>query len=235
MPKFVFPSIWDKDGERYYRTGVSKGMLFPKTGSTYEAGVPWSGLTAVNEAPEGAEATALYADNIKYVNLRSAEDYKCTIESYTYPDEFEPCQGVYANKKLKVTGQARKAFGFAYRTEIGDDAQQADGTGDSFEIHLVYGCTAAPVSRDNQTINDSPEAITFSWEVETVPVECEGFKPTAHFVLDSRDFTGDTEQAKLQAVIDLIFGTTTADDDAGTAAYTAPTTMPLPADILAKL
>lgn len=234
----TFPNIWDLDTKRFYETGVSKGMLFVKgTDGTYGEGVVWNGLTAVNEAPEGAEATPLYADNVKYLNLRSAENFKCTIEAYTYPDEFEACEGRAdaAGGKIKVTGQARREFAFVYRTEIGNDSDAAVADGNQFKIHIVYGASCAPSSKDYATINDSPEAITFSWEVDTTPVAVTGFAKTAKFEIDSRDYTATADAAKLQNIIDALYGkiTTSGSGSEQTTTYTPPSTIPTPDELIA--
>ena len=176
--------IWDKTGERKFETGVNKGVLFVQSKlGTYGAGVAWNGLTAVTESPTGAEPNAQYADNIKYLNLMSAEEFGATIEAFTYPVEFEICDGTATPiVGLSIGQQSRSAFGFAYQTRIGNDVQGSDL---GYKIHLVYGCTASPSERSYATINDSPEAITFSWEVTTQAVEVAGYKPTATLVIDS--------------------------------------------------
>lgn len=198
--------MWDQTGERLYETGTDHGVLYPAkdtvTDATkpYDNGVAWNGLTAVNESPSGAEPTALWADNIKYLNLMSAETFACTIEAYTYPDEFEACDGS-RNLATGVTigQQPRKMFGFSYRTLIGNDIQSNDY---GYKIHLVYGCLASPSAKNYQTVNDSPEAITFSWEVNTTPVDVTGFKPTATLVIDSTK----TDAAKMSAIEDILYG-----------------------------
>ena len=175
---------WDAPEKRLYETGVDHGVLYllATNGQSYEKGVPWNGLTAVTESPEGAEVTPLYADNIKYFNLVSAEDFKATIEAYYYPDEFEECEGCKEPVPgVQFTSQDRRSFGFSYRTKIGNAVNAELG----YKIHLVYGCLAAPSERANETVNDSPEARTLSWEVSTIPVDVPGFKPTAHIVIDS--------------------------------------------------
>lgn len=188
---------WDQVGERFYETGVSKGVLYPVTDGVYGKGVAWNGLTNVNESPEGAEATALYADNIKYLNLLSNETFKATIEAYTYPDEFAECNGEIAIATGVIVGQQkRKTFGFAYQTKIGNDVDTDLG----YKIHLVYGCVAAPSQKGYNTVNDSPEAITFSWEVSTTPVEVPGMKPTALLTIDSTKVDPD-KLAVLEAVL----------------------------------
>ena len=213
MAKLVF----DESGKRFYETGVSKGVLYVQDASgTYPQGVAWNGLTAVNEAPSGAEATPLYADDIKYLELRSAEEFGATIEAYTYPDEFEQCDGSAELAEGVVIGQqARKAFGLCYRTIVGNDVQ---GNDFGYKLHLIYGATAAPSEKAYATVNDSPEAVTFSWEVTCTPVEVEGFKPTATVVIDSRKVDAE----KLAALEAKLYGS-----DAEEAQ------LPLPAEIAA--
>ena len=178
MPKIK----WDQTGERLYETGVSKGVLYPYANNTYAKGVAWNGLINVSESPEGAEATPLYADNIKYLNLMSAEEFKATIEAYTYPDEFAACNGEASLETgVSIGQQKRSQFGLSYQTKIGNDVDSELG----YKIHLVYGALAAPSEKAYATVNDSPEAITFSWEISTTPVEVPGFKPTASLVIDS--------------------------------------------------
>ena len=178
MPKIK----WDQTGERLYETGVSKGVLYPYANNAYTKGVAWNGLINVSESPEGAEATPLYADNIKYLNLMSAEEFKATIEAYTYPDEFAACNGEASLETgVSIGQQKRSQFGLSYQTKIGNDVDSELG----YKIHLVYGALAAPSEKAYATVNDSPEAITFSWEISTTPVEVPGFKPTASLVIDS--------------------------------------------------
>lgn len=176
--------VWDKTGERFYETGVKNGVLYVQDGSgAYPKGVAWNGLTAVTESPSGAEATALYADDIKYLELMSNEEFGATIEAYTYPEEFGVCDGSASLADGVTIGQqARKAFGLCYRTVIGNDVL---GNDLGYKLHIIYGCKATPSEKAYATVNDSPEAITFSWEVTTTPVEVEGFKPTATVVIDS--------------------------------------------------
>lgn len=176
--------VWDAVGEKRYETGVDKGVLYPRDGSgSYTDGVAWNGLTAVTESPSGAEATPQFADNIKYLNLVSAEEFGATIEAFTYPAEFEKCDGTAElSPGLTVAQQSRQTFGFAYRTLIGDDVV---GTDAGYKIHLVYGALAAPSEKARATVNDSPEAITFSWEITTTAVPVTGFKPTAKLTVDS--------------------------------------------------
>lgn len=197
--------VWDQVGERLYETGTKKGVLYPFESNAYAKGVAWNGLTAVTESPSGAEATAIYADDIKYLNLRSAEEFGATIEAYTYPDEFAECDGsAYIAPGIKIGQQKRKMFGFSYTTTLGNDTE---GDEHGYKIHLVYGATASPSEKSYQTINDSPEAITFSWEVATTPVEVKGFKPTATLEIDSTKVDAD----KLKALEDILYGTENAE------------------------
>lgn len=194
---------WDEIGTRYFETGVKKGVLYPFSNGVYSSGVPWNGLTAVNESTSGAEITPLYADNIKYLNLMSNEEYKATIEAYTYPDEFAECDGSKEIATGVVIGQQkRKPFGFSYQTLIGNDT---DGTDLGYKIHLVYGAMASPTERSYSTINESPEAMTFSWEISTTPVDVEGFKPTSSITIDSTK----ANATELQALEDILYGTAT--------------------------
>lgn len=193
--------VWDKTGERRYETGVKNGVLFPQeSNGTYGNGVAWNGLTAVTESPSGAEATALYADDIKYLNLMSVEEFGATIEAYTYPDEFAECDGSASlTAGVTIGQQPRKAFGMAYRTTIGNDVA-LNKLG--YKIHLIYGALAAPSERAYASINDSPEAITFSWEISTTPVEVAGFEPTAHLEIDSTK----VNKEKLAAFEAILYG-----------------------------
>lgn len=176
--------VWDESGKRIYETGVQKGVLYVQNeGGTYPKGVAWNGLTAVTESPSGAEATPLYADDIKYLELRSAEEFGATIEAYTYPEEFEACDGSASLAKgVSIGQQDRKAFGLCYRTVVGNDVQ---GNAHGYKLHLIYGAVASPSEKAYATVNDSPEAVTFSWEITTTPVEIDGFKPTASITIDS--------------------------------------------------
>ena len=207
--------VWDQSGQRLYETGVKMGVLYVQDASgTYPKGVAWNGLTAVNETPSGAEATPLYADDIKYLNLRSAEDFGATIEAYMYPEEFEQCDGsAELAPGVKIGQQARNAFGLCYRTVLGNDIA---GNDYGYKLHIIYGATAAPSEKSYATINDSPEAITFSWEVNCTPVEVEGFKPTASLVIDSTKVDAE----KLAALEAKLYG------DENTEAM-----LPLPAEI----
>lgn len=191
--------VWDKTGERLYETGVKQGVLYPQAaGGTYPKGVAWNGLTNITESPSGAEATALYADDIKYLNLVSAEEFGGTIEAYTYPDEFAECDGSAALTDGVFIGQQdRKTFGLCYRTTLGNDV---DSNGHGYKLHLIYGALAAPSEKAYATINDSPEAITFSWEFKTTPVNVAGHKPTASLTLDSTKVS-ETKMAALEKVL----------------------------------
>lgn len=191
--------VWDKTGERFYETGVDHGVLYPiQEGGLYNKGVAWNGLTAVSESPSGAESTAVYADNIKYLNLVSAEEFGATIEAYTYPDEFAECDGSATPVAGVVIGQqSRKMFGLCYRTMIGNDV---DGQEHGYKLHLIYGAQASPSEKGYQTINDSPEAITFSWEVTTTPINVTGYKPTASLTVDSTKVNAE-QLAALEAIL----------------------------------
>lgn len=190
--------VWDKTGEHLYETGVDHGVLyFPDQTGAYKNGVAWNGLISVSESPSGAEATGQYADNIKYLNLISAEEFGATIEAYTYPEEFEACNGnkeLVDNTGVYVGQQSRSVFGFCYRTMIGNDT---DGQDHGYKLHLVYGCQVSPSEKAYQTINDSPEALTFSWELSTTPINVTGKKPTALLVIDSTKIDS-TKLAKIE-------------------------------------
>ena len=193
--------VWDKTGERLYETGVKMGVLYPQVGGEYPKGVAWNGLTAVTESPSGAEATPLYADDIKYLNLMSTEEFGATIEAYTYPDEFAACDGSASIAEGVFIGQQkRQSFGLCYRTVVGNDV---DNNEHGYKLHLIYGALAAPSEKPYATINDSPEAITFSWEVTTTPVAVEGYKPTASVTIDSTKVDAD----KLAALEAILYGT----------------------------
>lgn len=192
--------IWDNIGEKFYETGVKNGVLYLQTAGVYNKGVAWNGLTAVTESPSGAEPTNLYADDIKYISLYSAEEFGATIEAYTYPEEFAICDGSAAIANGVYIGQqARTSFGLAYKTTVGNDT---DGTGHGYKLHLLYGCMASPSEKSYSTINDSPEAITFSWELTTTPVNVTGHKPTACVTIDSTKADPD----KLAALEEILFG-----------------------------
>ena len=198
--------IWDQSGERTYETGVKQGAMYPQgADGSYVNGVAWNGLTAVTESPSGAEPTALYADDTKYLSLTSAEEFGATVEAYTYPKEFEECDGSAELADGVVIGQqARKAFGLAYKTTIGNDVS---GNDFGYKLHIIYGAKAAPSEKAYASINDSPEAITFSWELTTTPVSVEGFKPTATICIDSTK----ADPAKLAALETIIYGSDTAE------------------------
>lgn len=195
--------VWDQDGQKLYETGVDRGVLFPFDNGAYGTGVAWNGLINVNESPSGAEPTALWADNRKYLELISTEEFGFTIEAYMSPEEFDACDGSMEIAPGVYAGQQnRKSFGFSYRTLIGNDA---DGTDYGYKIHLVYGAKAKPSSRDNATVNDSPEAMTLSWECSTTPVDVPGGKPTAHLVFDSTKVA----EGKMAALEALLYGSET--------------------------
>ena len=194
--------VWDQAGSRIYETGVSKGVLYPMSSvpGVYSPGVAWNGLSSVSESPTGAEVTPIYADNIKYLNLMSVEEFEATIEAYTYPDEFAECDGsAQVEQGLFASQQPRKHFGLCYQTKVGNDLDPDLG----FKLHIIYGALASPTERAYETVNDSPEAMTFSWELSTTPVEVENFKPTAHLVIDSRKADAD----KLATLLDALYGT----------------------------
>lgn len=212
--------VWDQTGEHYYETGVKMGVLYPQSASgTYPKGVAWNGLTAVTESPSGAEATPLYADDTKYLNLYSAEEFGATIEAYTYPDEFAECDGsAEVATGVTIGQQKRKAFGLCYRTTIGNDTE---GNDHGYKIHIIYGAMASPSEKAYATINDSPEAITFSWEVTTTPVSVSGFKPTASVTIDSTK----VNEAKLKQLEAILYG------DNGSSSI-ADARLPLPDEIV---
>lgn len=214
MPKLV----WDKTDERVFETGVNKGVLYPYNAASkkYDKGVVWNGLTGVTESPSGAEATPLYADNIKYLNLMSAEEFGATVEAYTYPDEFGECNGE-ANlaQGVSVGQQTRKMFGMSYQTKVGN----ADDPEAGYKIHLIYGAKAAPSEKAYSTVNDSPEAITLSWELSTTPVEVPNLKPTASLVIDTTKLD-ESMKANLSKLEDALYGTEAKE------AY-----LPLPAEV----
>ena len=212
---------WDDTGKRFYETGVKNGVLYPMgSNGSYAAGVAWNGLTAVTESPSGAEATPLYADDLKYLELMSNEEFGATIEAYTYPDEFAECDGsAEVAVGVKIGQQPRKTFGFCYRTTLGNDVK---GNEYGYKLHIVYGCKAAPSEKAYATINDSPEAITFSWELTTTPVNVTGHKPTAHLEIDSTKVDAD-KLAQLEAIL---YGADGASDEG-----VAPR-IPLPDEII---
>lgn len=199
------PLVWDKTGKKLFETGVSNVALYPQdTTGVYGAGVAWNGVTNISESPSGAEATTLWANNGKYLNLYSVEEYASSIEAYTYPDEFAECDGsAEIAKGVSIGQQTRKSFGLAYKTLIGSDT---DGNDHGYKLHLVYGCKAAPSERSHATVNDSPEALSFSWEISTTPVSVTGHKPTASVEIDSTKVDAE----KLAAFEKILFGSDTA-------------------------
>lgn len=215
--------VWDETGKRLYETGVDHGVLYPmdSTGA-YPKGVVWNGLTAVTESPSGAEANAKYADNIKYLNLMSAEEFGATIEAYTYPDEFAACDG---SEELEVGvnigQQSRKPFGLCYRTKLGNDVAGEDY---GYKLHLVYGAMAAPSEKAFQSINDSPDAVTLSWEITTTPVAVPDYKPTAHLTIDSTK----VDATKLAALEKILYG---VDETTEPAAPAVVARLPLPLEV----
>jgi hypothetical protein len=210
---------WDQTGDRLYETGVKMGVLYPQAaGGTYPKGVAWNGLTAVTESPSGAEATPLYADDIKYLNLMSAEEFGATVEAYTYPDEFAECDGSASLADgVSIGQQSRKAFGLCYRTVLGNDVDSNDY---GYKLHLIYGALAAPSEKSYATINDSPEAITFSWSVTTTPVNVTGFKPTSCVTIDSTKVV----EGKMAELEKMLYGD----------GETAPK-LPLPSELITLL
>lgn len=192
--------VWDKIGDRLYETGVKNGVLYIPTSGVYSKGVAWNGLTAVTESPSGAEATALYADDTKYLSLMSTEEFGATIEAYTYPDEFAACDGsAELADGVTIGQQKRSTFGLCYKTTIGNDTE---GNDHGYKLHIIYGAQAKPSERAYASINDSPEAITFSWEITTTPVNVTGAKPTASLVIDSTK----ADPSKLAALEDILYG-----------------------------
>ena len=198
---------WDKTSERLYETGVKNAVLYPidSATGTYPLGVAWNGITAITESPSGAESNPIYADDIKYLDLRSVEELGATIEAYTYPKEFYPCDGTASIAEGVVVGQqTRKMFALCYRTTLGNDTENNDF---GYKLHILYNCTAAPSEKAYQTINDSPEAITFSWEVTTNPIDIPGFKKSAAITIDSTK----VDPIKLKALEDILYGTAASD------------------------
>lgn len=216
--------VWDKTGEHFYETGVKNGVLYPMSASgTYPKGVAWNGLTAITESPSGAEATALYADDIKYLNLMSNEEFGATVEAYTYPDEFAECDGSASlTEGVYIGQQARKTFGLCYRTTLGNDAK---GNDYGYKLHIIYGAMASPSEKAYSTINDSPDAITFSWELSTTPVAVANFKPTASLTIDSTK----VDAVKLTALEEILYGKDGTGEDHTTGAVDPR--LPLPDEI----
>lgn len=207
--------VWDEIGERLYETGVDRGVLYKvdNTGA-YGDGVVWNGLTAVNETPTGGEANPQYADNIKYLDLYSAEEFEATIEAFTYPEEFEECDGTATLSGLYIGQQERVPFGFSYRTRVGSDTNERLG----YKIHIVYGAKASPSEKSRSTINDSPEAVNFSWSITTNPVHIPGYNPSAHLTINSVT----TDPATMEAIEEILYGD-----------GTEPGRMPTPAELIA--
>lgn len=193
--------VWDKTGERFFETGVKNAVLYLQaSGGTYPKGVAWNGISAITEQPSGAEASPVYADDIKYLNLISAEDYAATIEAYTYPDEFAECDGSASLADgVSIAQQKRKTFGLCYRTTVGNDV---DGESYGYKLHIIYGAMAAPSEQAHNTVNDSPEAMQMSWSISTTPVSVPGFKPTASLTIDSTK----ADKAKLTALEEILYG-----------------------------
>ena len=201
--------VWDQTGQRTYETGVKNGVLYPVNAyGVYQKGVAWNGLTSVSESPTGAEPTDIYADDMKYLSVISAETFEGTIEAYTYPEEFEQCDGSASiggtQSGVTIGQQARRSFGFVYRTTYGNDVVNNDY---GYKLHILYGCLAAPSEKAYSTINDSPEAITFSWDIKTTPIPVTGFKPTASLVIDSTVVV----PAKLAKIESALFGDTSTE------------------------
>lgn len=214
MPRLT----WDPTGGRIYETGVDRGVVYPQTGGAYPAGEAWNGLISVTKSPSGAEPTPLFANNHKYLNLMSVEEFGGSIEAYTYPDSFAACNGeAELAPGIRIGQQKRQAFGFCYRNLIGNDSE---GTAHGYQLNLIYGCLASPSEETDTTINDSPEAKTMTWEFSTTPVEVEGFEPTSLLEIDSTKFDAE----KMKALEDALYGT--ADKEA----Y-----LPLPAEVLTLL
>ena len=192
---------WDQTGEKLYETGVQKGVLYPMDGAVYGKGVAWNGLTAVNETPSGAESTKLYADDIKYLDIRSAEEFGATIEAYSSPDEFDACDGTAELADgVNIGQQNRKGFGFCYRSTIGNDTEYNNY---GSKLHIIYGLTAAPSERSYSSVNDSPETATLSWEVSSTPVSVAGFKPTSIVTINSKKINPEA----LKEIEDALYGT----------------------------
>lgn len=219
-----YTMTWDQLGEKKYQNGISKGVLYKKDPTSGKwLGVPWNGLTAVTESPEGAEKNDQYADNIKYASLRSAETFGGTIEAFTYPEEFESCDGsaLIGSGKATIGQQTREMFRLCYRTEQGNDE---DGANYGYKLHLVYGCTCSPSEKNYETVNDNPDLTALSWEFDSTPVNVTGHKPTSLIVIDSTKFITQTEIAALEDIEEVLYGVT------GTAAE-----LPDPDDILALI
>lgn len=218
--------VWDQIGERFYETGVDHAVLYVQEGGVYPKGVAWNGVVSITESPSGAEANPLYADNIKYLNLVSAEDFGASIEAYMYPDEFAVCDGsAEVTKGVTIGQQNRNTFGMSYRTIIGNDVDSNDH---GYKLHLVYGALASPSEKAYNTVNDNPEANTFSWEVTTTPVAVNGYKPTSSIIIDSRK----VDKANLTKLEEILYGKdpTETNGSDGVAAR-----LPLPDEVISIL
>jgi hypothetical protein len=219
---------WDKTGEHFYETGVKQVVLYPMSGTTYGKGVAWNGVTSIEESPSGADFNAIYADDIKYLNIQGAEEFGATIGAYTYPDEFAECDGAATPVDGVAVGQqARKAFGLCYRTTIGNDTE---GVEYGYKLHIVYGARVTPSGKSYSTINDSPEPAEMSWEMNTTPVSVTGMKPTSIITIDSTKFTQQTDKAKLTALENMLYGT-----DSGSGTEATDPQLPLPDVVLSTL
>lgn len=217
----MFNLQWDQIGERVYETGVKMGVLYPQTGGTYPKGIAWNGLTAITESPSGAEPEPIYADDTKYLNLISNEEFGATVEAYTYPEEFGACDGsAEIGTGVSIGQQRRNPFGLCYRTTIGNDT---DGSDYGYKIHIIYGAMASPSEKGYATINDTPEAITFSWELATTPVAVPGFKPTASLTVDSTKVAKE----KLTILEEILYGKSAAEP-----AEAIEARLPLPSEII---
>lgn len=224
--------VWDKDDERFYQTGVEKVALYTKSSGSYQTGVAWSGVSGITMSPSGAESNKVYADNIEYLNLISAEQLSLTITAYDYPDEFAQCDGTATPVPGVTFGQqARKEFGLAYKTRIGTNE---DGDGHAYMIHLVYNCKASPSERAYNTVNESPEAIEFSWTITTTKTDVTGYKPVASIDIDSRKFTTTAAAAKLKAFEEQLWGRD-ADSTANPAITALEPTLPDPLTVISDL
>lgn len=219
---------WDKTGEHFYETGVKQVVLYPMSGTSYGKGVAWNGVTSIEESPSGADFNAIYADDIKYLNIQGAEEFGATIGAYTYPDEFAECDGAATPVDGVAVGQqARKAFGLCYRTTIGNDTE---GVEYGYKLHIVYGARVTPSGKSYSTINESPEPAEMSWEMNTTPVSVTGMKPTSIITIDSTKFTQQTDKAKLTALENLLYGTNASDGQEATDPQ-----LPLPDRVLSTL
>lgn len=219
---------WDATGEHFYETGVKMGVLYPISNGTYGNGVVWNGLTGVTESPSGADANAIYADDSKYLELRAPEEFGATVEAYTYPDEFAECDGSASPVAgVRIGQQPRKPFGLCYRTIIGNDTDRDEY---GYKIHLIYNATASPSERSYQTVNDSPEAITFSWEMTTTPVAVTGYKNTSCLIVDSTKFVTTAEKEKLANLETILYGTPAVDQTPAVEAR-----LPLPDEVITTL